>query len=328
MPNGATRDPRQLISVGAWISIRPRSKAWSPITSANGTRAPGSAQRDDRRTARRGGRAVGPMAPGKTTCFYIITGLIRADAGSIFMDGREVTDAPMFERARGIGHLPGSLDLSRHERRRHLMAVLGSPIDRFQAPPGRPSFSRSLPSGTSARRLCSLGRRAAARSRVPAVWRAGRKLYPAGRALAESIPSPSMISAIVSHLKDRGIGVLITDHNVRDTLEIVDRAYILHEGEVLRGKANPGDCPGSAGSRVYLGERFSPVVHRYPMAVTQRLRSQAVPEPGDDAPAPAGVKLLELSNRTWWPMSSRSWSRTPARARGDGANRTRAEGGG
>ena len=187
------------------------------------------------------GEAVGLLGPngaGKTTCFYIMTGLIKADAGAIYLDGEEITDLPMYLRARGgIGYLPQeSLDLPRHERR-------GQHHGRARSDGARPrerdhrlnrllaEFSighlRSVPatalSGGERRRV-EIARCLAAK--------------PSYMLLDEPLAGIDPIAVadirdLVSHLKDRGIGVLITDHNVRDTLDIVDRAYILHEGGVL-----------------------------------------------------------------------------------------------
>ena len=211
------------------------------------------------------GEAVGLLGPngaGKTTCFYIITGLIKADAGAIYLDGKEVTDQPMFERARGgIGYLPQEASIFRGMSvEDNIMAVL--------AVVARDAASRT------ARLDGLLGDFSIAHLRkVPAMALSGgeRRRVEIARALAtrpsyilldEPLAGIDPIAVndirdIISHLKDRGIGVLITDHNVRDTLEIVDRAYILHEGEVLR-EGSPADIVSDPNvRRVYLGERFS-----------------------------------------------------------------------
>ena len=211
------------------------------------------------------GEAVGLLGPngaGKTTCFYIITGLIKADAGAIFLDGNEVTDQPMFERARGgIGYLPQEASIFRGMSvEDNIMAVL-EVVDNDAA-------SRNV-------RLDQLLQdfSIAHLRKVPAMALSGgeRRRVEIARALAtrpsyilldEPLAGIDPIAVndirdIISHLKDRGIGVLITDHNVRDTLEIVDRAYILHEGEVLR-EGSPAEIVSDEDvRRVYLGERFS-----------------------------------------------------------------------
>jgi lipopolysaccharide export system ATP-binding protein len=211
------------------------------------------------------GEAVGLLGPngaGKTTCFYIITGLIKADAGAIFLDGSEVTDQPMFERARGgIGYLPQEASIFRGMSvEDNIMAVL--------------EIVDSEAASREARLNQLLGDFSIAHLRkVPAMALSGgeRRRVEIARALAtrpnyilldEPLAGIDPIAVndirdIISHLKDRGIGVLITDHNVRDTLEIVDRAYILHEGEVLR-EGSPADIVADEDvRRVYLGERFS-----------------------------------------------------------------------
>jgi len=211
------------------------------------------------------GEAVGLLGPngaGKTTCFYIITGLIKADAGAIFLDGSEVTDQPMFERARGgIGYLPQEASIFRGMSvEDNIMAVL-EVVDNVAA--SREARLDQLLGDFSIAHL----------RKVPAIALSGgeRRRVEIARALAtrpsyilldEPLAGIDPIAVndirdIISHLKDRGIGVLITDHNVRDTLEIVDRAYILHEGEVLR-EGSPADIVSDeAVRRVYLGERFS-----------------------------------------------------------------------
>jgi lipopolysaccharide export system ATP-binding protein len=211
------------------------------------------------------GEAVGLLGPngaGKTTCFYIITGLIKADAGAIFLDGSEVTDQPMFERARsGIGYLPQEASIFRGMSvEDNIMAVL-EVVDHNAA--SRVARLDQLLNDFSIAHL----------RKVPAMALSGgeRRRVEIARALATK-PSYILLDEplagidpiavndirdIISHLKDRGIGVLITDHNVRDTLEIVDRAYILHEGEVLR-EGSPADIVSDEDvRRVYLGERFS-----------------------------------------------------------------------
>ncbi|MBL8709963.1 MAG: LPS export ABC transporter ATP-binding protein [Rhodospirillaceae bacterium] len=211
------------------------------------------------------GEAVGLLGPngaGKTTCFYIITGLIKADAGAIFLDGNEVTDQPMFERARGgIGYLPQEASIFRGMSvEDNIMAVLevvesDAALREQRLEHLLADFSiahlRKVPAlalSGGERRRCEIARALATR--------------PSYILLDEPLAGIDPIAVndirdIISHLKDRGIGVLITDHNVRDTLEIVDRAYILHEGEVLR-EGTPADIVADEDvRRVYLGERFS-----------------------------------------------------------------------
>jgi lipopolysaccharide export system ATP-binding protein len=211
------------------------------------------------------GEAVGLLGPngaGKTTCFYIITGLIRPDVGTITLDGEDITELPMYRRARmGIGYLPQEASIFRGlSVEQNIRAVLevSEPI-----PEIRESMIDSLLAEFSITHL----------RRAPAMALSGgeRRRVEIARALAtqphfilldEPLAGIDPIAVgdirdLVAHLKDRGIGVLITDHNVRETLGIVDRAYILHEGQVLMTGA-PGEIVNDPNvRRVYLGERFS-----------------------------------------------------------------------
>jgi lipopolysaccharide export system ATP-binding protein len=213
----------------------------------------------------RRGEAVGLLGPngaGKTTCFYIITGLIRADSGSVMLDGVDITDLPMYRRARlGIGYLPQEASIFRglsvEQNIRAVLEVVEPDRDR------RESRLDELLGEFSIAHL----------RRAPAIALSGgeRRRVEIARALASHpnfilLDEPlagidpiavGEIRNLVSHLKDRGIGVLITDHNVRETLDIVDRAYILHGGEVLR-EGSPSEIVLDENvRRVYLGERFT-----------------------------------------------------------------------
>ena len=211
------------------------------------------------------GEAVGLLGPngaGKTTCFYIITGLIQPDYGTIMLDGQDITDLPMYRRSRlGIGYLPQEASIFRgltvEANIRAVLEVVEPIRER------RESMLDDLLAEFSITHL----------RRTPALALSGgeRRRVEIARALA-SHPSfilldeplagidPIAVSEIrdlVSHLKDRGIGVLITDHNVRETLEIIDRAYILHDGMVLM-EGEPDEIVAHEDvRRVYLGERFS-----------------------------------------------------------------------
>jgi len=205
---------------------------------------------------------LGPNGAGKTTCFYVITGLIRADAGAIYLDGEEVTDLPMYQRARGgIGYLPQEASVFRGMSvEDNIMTVLEvTERDRSKR---KPLVDRLLAefSIEHLRRVPALALSGGERRRVEiARCVATRPNY---ILLDEPLAGIDPIAVgdirdIVTHLKDRGIGVLITDHNVRDTLEIVDRAYILHEGRVLKEGTPPEIVRDPQVRRVYLGERFS-----------------------------------------------------------------------
>jgi lipopolysaccharide export system ATP-binding protein len=211
------------------------------------------------------GEAVGLLGPngaGKTTCFYILTGLVRPDSGQIELDGYDITELPMYRRARlGIGYLPQEASIFRglnvEENIRAVLEVVEPDRTRREAQLDEllAEFSiahlRQVPAlalSGGERRRCEIARALATR--------------PAFMLLDEPLAGIDPIAVgdirdLVSHLKDRGIGVLITDHNVRETLEIVDRAYILHEGQVLR-EGTPNEIVlDEAVRRVYLGERFS-----------------------------------------------------------------------
>ena len=220
--------------------------------------------RDVNLTVQRG-EAVGLLGPngaGKTTCFYIITGLIAADYGSITLDGHDITDLPMYRRARlGIGYLPQEASIFRGltvENNIRAVLEVSEPL-----PEKREQMLDDLLAEFSITHL----------RRAPALALSGgeRRRVEIARALA-SQPSfmlldeplagidPIAVSEIrdlVFHLKDRGIGVLITEHNVRETLNLIDRGYILHDGQVIL-EGRPDEIVADENvRRVYLGERFS-----------------------------------------------------------------------
>ncbi|MDR3523812.1 MAG: LPS export ABC transporter ATP-binding protein [Acetobacteraceae bacterium] len=213
----------------------------------------------------RRGEAVGLLGPngaGKTTTFYMIVGLIRSDTGSISLDGMEISDLPMYRRARmGIGYLPQEASIFRGLNvEQNIMAAL-EVIEEDRSERERMLDGLLAEFGISHLR------------RTPSLALSGgeRRRLEIARALASQpnyvlLDEPlagidpiavGEIRDLVSHLKDRGIGVLITDHNVRETLEIIDRAYILHGGSVLmQGKPQEVvDHPDVR--RVYLGDKFS-----------------------------------------------------------------------
>jgi lipopolysaccharide export system ATP-binding protein len=211
------------------------------------------------------GEAVGLLGPngaGKTTCFYIITGLISPDVGTITLDGQDITDLPMYRRARlGIGYLPQEASIFRGLTvEQNLRAVLEVAEPESEA---RETMIDELLAEFSITHL----------RRAPAMALSGgeRRRVEIARALATQphfmlLDEPlagidpiavGEIRKLVAHLKDRGIGVLITDHNVREALDIVDRAYVLHEGRVLMEGAPTEIVADEDVRRVYLGERFS-----------------------------------------------------------------------
>lgn len=211
------------------------------------------------------GEAVGLLGPngaGKTTTFYIISGLITADCGSISLDGSDITAMPMYSRARlGIGYLPQEASIFRGLTvEQNIMAVLEIAEPLFEKRQTRlesllAEFSISHLKHTPSLALSGGERR---RVEIARALASNPSFILLDEPLAGIDPiAVSDIRDLVSQLKDRGIGVLITDHNVRETLDIVDRAYIIHDGKVLMEGA-PDEIVGNDDvRRVYLGDRFS-----------------------------------------------------------------------
>ena len=211
------------------------------------------------------GEAVGLLGPngaGKTTCFYCITGLINPDDGAIELDGHDITGLPMYRRARlGIGYLPQEASIFRGLTvEGNLMAVLEA------VEPDRAAREARLDE-----LLAEFGVEHLRRAPAMALSGGERRRVEIARALASKphfilLDEPlagidpiavSDIRDLVAHLKHRGIGVLITDHNVRETLDIIDRAYILHDGTVMMEGAPEEIVAHEGVRRVYLGENFS-----------------------------------------------------------------------
>jgi lipopolysaccharide export system ATP-binding protein len=213
----------------------------------------------------RRGEAVGLLGPngaGKTTTFYMIVGLIQPDTGTIMLDGADISALPMYQRARlGIGYLPQEASVFRGLTvEQNIMAAL-----EVVEP------DRSRRSAMLAELLAEFGISHLRRTPALALSGGERRRVEIARALATG-PSyilldeplagidPIAVGEIrdmVSHLKDRGLGVVITDHNVRETLEVIDRAYILHDGQVLM-EGKPDEVVAHQDvRRVYLGDKFS-----------------------------------------------------------------------
>ncbi|MBK3734641.1 lipopolysaccharide export system ATP-binding protein [Azospirillum brasilense] len=211
------------------------------------------------------GEAVGLLGPngaGKTTCFYMITGLIAADSGTILLDGQDITALPMYRRARlGIGYLPQEASIFRGMSVENNIRSVLEVVE-----PNRDTREQMLDELLAEFSITHL-------RRAPALALSGgeRRRVEIARALASQphfilLDEPlagidpiavNDIRELVSHLRDRGIGVLITDHNVRETLDLVDRAYILHDGVVLM-EGEPAEIVAHEDvRRVYLGDRFS-----------------------------------------------------------------------
>jgi lipopolysaccharide export system ATP-binding protein len=205
---------------------------------------------------------LGPNGAGKTTCFSIITGLIAPDMGRIWLDGHDITHLPMYRRARlGIGYLPQEASIFRgmtveqniravleliDPSQEHREQVIDALLDEFAISHLRQSPAVSLSGGE--RRRVEIARALATSPHFLLL----------DEPLAGIDPiAMNEIRELIFHLKVRGIGVLITDHNVRETLDIVDRAYILHNGQVLMEGTPEEIITHQDVRRVYLGERFS-----------------------------------------------------------------------
>jgi lipopolysaccharide export system ATP-binding protein len=205
---------------------------------------------------------LGPNGAGKTTCFYMIIGIIRADRGNISIDGQDITALSMHERARrGVGYLPQEAsifrkltvgdnimailetraDLDKTQRRERMQELL----DEFNVTHLEKSLGQSLSGGE--RRRIEIARALATE--------------PAFILLDEPFAGVDPISVtdikqIINHLRDRGIGVLITDHNVRDTLDICEKAYIVGEGHIIAAGPAEVILANKRVRQVYLGEQF------------------------------------------------------------------------
>ena len=205
---------------------------------------------------------LGPNGAGKTTCFYMIVGLVPADAGSIVLDGKDITSEPMYARAKyGVGYLPQEpsvfrklsvadnlrlvLELRDDLDRAGIERELASLMEELQVTHVADQMGASLSGGE--RRRVEIARALATRPRLMLLDEPFAGVDPI---------SVGEIQRIVRHLKNRGIGVLITDHNVRETLGICDRAYILNDGGVLAQGAPDALLANPDVRRVYLGETF------------------------------------------------------------------------
>ncbi|MFL6830160.1 MAG: LPS export ABC transporter ATP-binding protein [Sphingomicrobium sp.] len=205
---------------------------------------------------------LGPNGAGKTTCFYSVMGLVRPDSGRIFLDGDDITDLPMYRRAiLGLGYLPQETSIFRglsveenimavlevaepdgHARRERLERLLSE----FGLTALRESSAMALSGGE--RRRCEIARALAADPSIMLLDEPFAGIDPI---------SIADIRELVRELKQRDIGVLITDHNVRETLDIVDRACIIYDGQVLFAGTPEALVADQEVRRLYLGESFA-----------------------------------------------------------------------
>jgi len=205
---------------------------------------------------------LGPNGAGKTTAFYMVLGFIRPDGGRVLLNGEEITRLPVHERARrGLGFLPQEPSIFRRLTvEENVLAILEAR--------GVPAAERRQ---RTERLLEELDIVHLAKSRAYTLSGGERRRAEISRALATDpafilLDEPfagidpiaiADIQGIISQLKQRGIGILITDHNVRETLEIVDRAYIIHEGKILLAGTADELAASERAKEVYLGQRFS-----------------------------------------------------------------------
>lgn len=205
---------------------------------------------------------LGPNGAGKTTCFYMIAGIVKADRGQVFINGKDVSRKPMHERARlGLGYLPQEasvfrkltvtenllaiLETRKDLKRKDRYAEANKLLEEFHITHIKDSLGMALSGGE--RRRVEIARALAANPQFILLDEPFAGVDPI---------SVSDIKHIVSHLRDRGIGVLITDHNVRETLDICEQAYIVGEGHII-ASGSPQDVLDNAKVRkVYLGNDF------------------------------------------------------------------------
>jgi lipopolysaccharide export system ATP-binding protein len=259
-PKPAARPPKTNGAAASQLLRRPGFLAVHSVEKSFGTR---QVVRGVSIYVRRG-EAVGLLGPngaGKTTVFYMITGLIKADRGAIELDGHDVTQLPMYQRARlGIGYLPQEASIFRgltvEQNIRAVLEVvepsrkkreirLDELLDEFNITRLRKTPSIALSGGE--RRRCEIARALATRPNYMLLDEPFAGIDPI---------AVGDIQDLVRHLTNRGIGVLITDHNVRETLGLTDRAYIVYAGQILT-EGSPDDIVNDADvRRLYLGEEF------------------------------------------------------------------------
>ncbi len=252
-PEPTEHDPFAVSGGEGWLTVTGVKKAYKKRQVVKGVSL-----------AVRRGESVGLLGPngaGKTTVFYMITGLVPADSGQITIDGKDVTKLPMYRRSRlGIGYLPQEASIFRGLTvEQNIMAVLelvepnakqrkeelDQLLEEFRITDRRKLPSIALSGGE--RRRCEIARALASR--------------PAFMLLDEPFAGVDPLAVgdiqqLVRHLTERGIGVLITDHNVRETLSLVERAYVIYEGQVLT-QGNPQEIITNEDvRRVYLGDMF------------------------------------------------------------------------
>jgi len=204
---------------------------------------------------------LGPNGSGKTTCFYSIAGLVTPEGGNVMIDGRDVTTLPMYRRAKlGIGYLPQEMSIFRGlSVEDNIKAILEIAVPDKRKQKDRLEELLAEFSIERLRRAPALALSGGERRRVEIArcLAAGPKYVLLDEPFAGVDPiAVGEIRHLVADLKNRGIGVLITDHNVQETLQIVDRAYILHDGKVLMSGTTAEVVADENVRRVYLGNSF------------------------------------------------------------------------
>jgi len=205
---------------------------------------------------------LGPNGAGKTTCFYMISGLIKPDYGKILLDGNDITDLPIYKRSKaGIGYLPQEISIFRGMTvEQNILSILSLNIaNRTEREINLEELLAEF-SLTHLRRTSSLALSGGERRKVEIARALASQ--PSFILLDEPLAGIDPIAIeeirkLIKNIKDRGVGVLITDHNVKETLELIDRAYIIHEGKVLM-TGTPNEIISDANVRkVYLGDKFN-----------------------------------------------------------------------
>ena len=211
------------------------------------------------------GEAVGLLGPngaGKTTCFYMISGLITPDYGKILLNNKDITKMPIYKRSRaGIGYLPQEISIFRGMTvEQNIRAILALHIsDRIEREINLDELLAEF-SLTHLRRTSSLALSGGERRKVEIARTLAS--HPSFILLDEPLAGIDPIAIeeireLIKHIKDRGVGVLITDHNVKETLDLIDKAYIMHEGKILM-KGSPNEIIEDENvRRVYLGNKFN-----------------------------------------------------------------------
>lgn len=204
---------------------------------------------------------LGPNGAGKTTTFYMVVGMVHGESGSILLDTQELSKTPMYQRARlGIGYLPQEPSIFRkltvEDNLKIILEIL--PIPENEKKEKEETLLKEL--GLEERRKQTAGTLSGGEKRRLEIARAllnNPKFLLLDEPFVGIDPiTVSDLQEILSHLKERGLGILITDHNVRDTLKIIDRAYIIHQGKVLLEGDAKTLLESPQARRIYLGEQF------------------------------------------------------------------------